>query len=130
MSDNKNIKIKISINGHNEFLLILDEKLYNTISFSHLDSNSTSKELFQNYSPQEIEILLITFAKEAINIISDFNFPNPIWIDFLVPINDFAMENSLVFHYKSGSNYLKFYTRKYRNNKDAATKKLLKYYKS
>jgi hypothetical protein len=52
------------------------------------------------------------------------SLPHPFWIDlFKTPEN--SIEESFIFHYKSGSNWLPFYTPEYNQKKTAEMRKLI-----
>lgn len=62
---------------------------------------------------------------KLLEIVESYDFPKPTFIDFLKLEKDDSIEESFVFHYKAGSNYMPWATQEYNQKKTTAFHKLL-----
>lgn len=116
---------KTHLNGNARFNITLKEK--EVLKMMKLDTHLSKKRTFpyQNEVENYEQLVVSNFLEieEWINK-NGLEFPKPTWFD-LIKTRDQKIQDSFVFHYKSGSNYNSFSTAEYNTLKTVALNKLL-----
>lgn len=118
--------IDFSINGNLDFI-INTTKDNNLINIQQKNSSYSSKKSFphQKESEDYDNFILKNFiAFESFLKSKNLNFPNPLHIDLIKKEGE-NVEDSFLFHYKAGSNYISYYTNEYNKKKTKELQKLL-----
>jgi len=118
VNPNKTKTLKCSLNGNVRFVIKLtkENKLIDVVTNDFFLSDKKSLP-YQFERKNYYNFIADTFIKfESYLKNMKLKFPHPFWVD-LINIHRDPFENSFVFHYKSGSNWLPFYTPGYNRKK-------------
>ncbi len=119
-------KIAGSINGNIRFELVLDKE-NKLISITTKDRHISDKKSFP-YQPEREdyhELIKSNLLKVWGRLRElDLDLPKPFWIDFF-KVHSAPIEDAFIFHYKSGGNWLPFYTDAYNKQKTRQLYKML-----
>jgi hypothetical protein len=62
---------------------------------------------------------IVTESLRFEKLLTEYGFPHPFWVDLFKP-HGMDFDQAFIFHYKSGSNWIPFYTKEYNAAKTAA----------
>lgn len=114
---NGNIRFIIHTTSSNELITITTDNFF--ISDKKSFPYQSEKENYYDFITQNF------VAFEAYLQNKNTIFPRPYWMD-LFRVTNTKIDESFIFHYKSGGNWLPFYTEEYNNKKTAELMKIIK----
>lgn len=125
IGDDRSNNIELTLNGYFGYFLNLQT---NQVSMSQNPWNENKifpheKEKKSFFEPS------LNFFLSMLNWITTYDFPKPTFVDLIKLEDDCKVEDSFIFHYKAGSNYMPWANDFYNKSKTKALDKVLDNFK-